>query len=129
MLVIYVCSQGPTSSLFRIHGIMDISQDLRRIYRGIKCPGYLSTMVSFPRAHVEVGGGAWCPRQIIQQGSVEHLEIYLGGQAYVVTKVEVQGRWGNGQGREYTRHYKLQYWRPELQRWTTYVNTQGREVS
>lgn len=77
---------------------------------------------------METAGGAWCPRQIIHKGSVEYLEIYLD-RMQLVTKVEVQGRFGNGQGREYTRQYKLQYWRPELHHWTTYSDTQGNQVS
>ncbi|KAK8724804.1 hypothetical protein OTU49_010927 [Cherax quadricarinatus] len=81
----------------------------------------------YGRAHVEVAGGAWCPRQIIYKEGVEYLEVYLG-EEHVVTKVEVQGRFGNGQGKEYAERYRLQYWRPGQDHWITYVDGQGTEL-
>ncbi|KAK7080623.1 DNA damage responsive protein [Halocaridina rubra] len=57
----------------------------------------------------------------------EYLEINLGG-LHIVTKVEVQGRFGNGQGREFARHYKLQLWRPGLEHWVTYTDGRGEEL-
>lgn len=80
------------------------------------------------RAGVEAGGGAWCPRQQVTREGKEHLEVYLG-RLHVVTKVEVQGRFGNGQGREYTEQYKLQYWRPGMEHWATYTDGTGNQVS
>ena len=50
------------------------------------------------------------------------------GSVQIITKVEVQGRFGNGQGREFAEQYKLQYWRPGLQYWPTYKNGRGEEV-
>lgn len=64
---------------------------------------------------------------VFQEGK-QYLEVNLGA-LHVVTKVEVQGRFGNGQGREYARHYKLQVWRPGLQHWATYTDGRGQEVS
>ena len=58
----------------------------------------------------------------------EYLEVNLG-VLHVVTKVEVQGRFGNGQGMEFARQYKLQLWRPGLTHWVTYVDGRGEEVS
>ena len=54
----------------------------------------------------------------------EYLEIDLSG-LHVLTKVEVQGRFGNGQGLEFAPHYKLQYWRPGMDNWATYKNAKG----
>lgn len=58
----------------------------------------------------------------------EYLEVNLGAP-HLLTKVEVQGRFGNGQGREFARQYKLQLWRPGLAHWVTYRRPDGREVS
>ncbi|CAL4214767.1 unnamed protein product [Meganyctiphanes norvegica] len=81
----------------------------------------------YARAHVEVGGGAWCPRNIVHKEEKEFLEVNLD-QVHVVTKVEVQGRFGNGKGQEFTEQYKLQYWRPGLSHWVTYKDGQGNEL-
>jgi len=50
------------------------------------------------RIRTERNGGAWCPKQQIARGVYEWLEIDLG-QLKVVTQVETQGRFGNGQVR------------------------------
>ncbi|MCL4146767.1 UNVERIFIED_CONTAM: hypothetical protein GTU68_032351, partial [Idotea baltica] len=88
----------------------------------------LLTSDLFFRAHVERGGGAWCPRAMIDNLGKEHLEVNLGS-LHILTKVEVQGRFGNGQGKEYAEKYKLQYWREGLGHWITYRNGRGEEVS
>ncbi|XP_071552608.1 discoidin domain-containing receptor 2-like [Panulirus ornatus] len=81
----------------------------------------------YGRARVEAEGGAWCPRQVIYKEGVEYLEVYLGN-VYLVTKVEVQGRFGNGYGREFAEKYKLQFWRPGLDHWATYSDGRGQEL-
>ena len=43
-----------------------------------------------------MAGGAWCPAQPIVKDSAEYLEIDLG-RLMVVTMVETQGRFDNGQ--------------------------------
>ena len=79
------------------------------------------------RAHVEAGGGAWCPREMVYREGLQYLEVNLGA-LHVVTKVEVQGRFGNGQGREFATQYKLQIWRPNMGHWATYNDGRGHEV-
>lgn len=79
------------------------------------------------RAHVEAGGGAWCPREMVYREGLQYLEVNLGA-LHVVTKVEVQGRFGNGQGREFATQYKLQIWRPNMAHWATYNDGRGKEV-
>ncbi|XP_066987303.1 discoidin domain-containing receptor 2-like [Macrobrachium rosenbergii] len=74
-----------------------------------------------------MGGGAWCPREMVYREGTEYLEVNLGG-LHIVTKVEVQGRFGNGQGREFARKYKLQIWRPGLEHWVTYTDGRGEEL-
>ncbi|KAK3781343.1 hypothetical protein RRG08_018969 [Elysia crispata] len=44
----------------------------------------------------ELNGGAWCPRNQIEEDVYEYLQIDLG-RLMVITKVETQGRFGNGQ--------------------------------
>ncbi|XP_071518495.1 discoidin domain-containing receptor 2-like [Panulirus ornatus] len=81
----------------------------------------------FGRAHVEAGGGAWCPRETVYREGTEFLEVDLGAP-HVITKAEVQGRFGNGLGREFARQYKLRFWRPSLDRWVTYTDGRGQEL-
>ena len=88
---------------------------------------YIFALFSFPRAHIEVGSGAWCPRPMIFDQGVEYLEINLV-HIHIITKVEVQGRYFNSEGREYAENYKLQYWRPSITNWITYKDGQGEEV-
>ncbi|XP_070000872.1 discoidin domain-containing receptor 2 [Penaeus vannamei] len=95
----------------------------------ISASSYFDAAVNaiYGRARVEAGGGAWCPRDMIHNKGKEFLEVNLGG-LHVVAKVEVQGRFGNGQGREFARQYKLQFWRPGLAHWVTYADGRGNEL-
>ena len=54
------------------------------------------------RIRTERHGGAWCPKQQISRDVYEWLEVDLG-QLKVVTQVETQGRFGNGQVRATNR--------------------------
>jgi len=76
------------------------------------------------RVRQDVRGGAWCPRSVIQAGVTEWLEVNLRAE-YWLTASETQGRFGGGQGQEYTQHYQLQYWRESL---GTYRDSDMREV-
>jgi len=48
------------------------------------------------RIRTETNGGAWCPKPQVAEGITEWLEIDLG-ELKVITAVETQGRFGNGQ--------------------------------
>lgn len=48
------------------------------------------------RIRTEKHGGAWCPRPQVGKDVYEWLEIDLG-ELKVITLVETQGRFGNGQ--------------------------------
>jgi len=50
------------------------------------------------RIHTEINGGAWCPKEHISKNVVEFLEINFE-QLKVITLIETQGRFGNGQVR------------------------------
>lgn len=50
---------------------------------------------------MENGDGAWCPKQPISAETYEYLEVDLR-QLKVITMVETQGRFGNGQVCELT---------------------------
>ena len=77
---------------------------------------------------VEKNGGAWCPRGQATQQARDYLEVELRSE-HVVTAVETQGRFGNGQGQEYTEHFLLEYWRDSLGKWVRYKHHNGNEVS
>jgi hypothetical protein len=49
----------------------------------------------FFRIRKERKGGAWCPKEMIDKYSYEYLQIDLD-KLMVITKVETQGRFGNG---------------------------------
>lgn len=72
-------------------------------------------------------GGAWCPRNIISREAKEYLEIDLE-KLHVITETRTQGRYGNGQGREYAEEYMVDYWRPGLVEWKRWKNRSGREL-
>ena len=61
------------------------------------------------------------------RGVREWLQVDLG-RLHVVTGVQTQGRFGNGQGQEYVEEYKLEYWRPGMERWAKYRRRSGTEV-
>lgn len=65
------------------------------------------------RLGVEGGGGAWCPRYMVDSCQKEWLEVDLGALR-LVTAVATQGRHANGEGQEYTPAYTLSYWRPGM---------------
>ncbi|XP_075228962.1 discoidin domain-containing receptor 2-like [Lycorma delicatula] len=79
------------------------------------------------RVRTEVGGGAWCPKQQVTTEPREWLEVNLH-TVRVITAVETQGRFGNGQGQEFAEAYLLEYWRPRLAKWVRYRNNKGEEV-
>ncbi|XP_039287314.1 discoidin domain-containing receptor 2 [Nilaparvata lugens] len=79
------------------------------------------------RVRTEIGGGAWCPKLQVTTEPKEWLEVDLHS-VRVITAVETQGRFGNGQGQEYAEAYLLEYWRPRLGKWVRYRNNKGEEV-
>ncbi|TGZ50938.1 Uncharacterized protein DBV15_11023, partial [Temnothorax longispinosus] len=79
------------------------------------------------RLKQESHGGAWCPKQQITAEPREWLEIDLH-TVHTITATGTQGRFGNGQGVEYSEAYMLEYWRPKLGKWVRYRNLHGEEV-
>ncbi|CAF4625182.1 unnamed protein product, partial [Rotaria sp. Silwood1] len=72
------------------------------------------------RVRTEIEGGAWCPDKPIGVNSYEYLEIELR-QLFFIKAVETQGRFGNGQGKEYAEYYQIQYQRDNKSSdWITY---------
>ncbi|OQV17830.1 Discoidin domain-containing receptor 2 [Hypsibius exemplaris] len=72
----------------------------------------------------EDGGGAWCPRQQVKKDVYEYLEIDLL-TVHVITGVETQGRFGNGQGQEYAESFMLEYQREPDSEWVTFRSRKG----
>ncbi|XP_071443224.1 discoidin domain-containing receptor 2-like [Hetaerina americana] len=79
------------------------------------------------RLRVERNGGAWCPRQQVERGVREYLEIDLG-ETRVVTGVQTQGRFDRGRGQEYAEEYTIEYWRPGLPDWKQYSRWDGKQI-
>ncbi|EEB18970.1 discoidin domain receptor, putative [Pediculus humanus corporis] len=85
------------------------------------------TFVSGKSVRTEINGGAWCPKEPTTAEPKEWLEINLH-TVHVITSTETQGRFGNGQGMEYTEAYILEYWRPKIGKWVRYRDVNGTEV-
>lgn len=64
---------------------------------------------------------------MVSRGLKEYLQIDLL-KMHVITGIRTQGRFGKGQGQEYTEDYVLEYWRTGFVKWERWKNTQGKEV-
>ncbi|EEC16624.1 discoidin domain receptor, putative, partial [Ixodes scapularis] len=71
--------------------------------------------------------GAWCPAPQISPKTHEYVEVNLH-TAHVVSSLATQGRFGNGQGREFAEEFMVEYWRPGLHKWLRYRNRTNHEV-
>lgn len=83
---------------------------------------------SLCRLKVDNNGGAWCPKHMVSRGLTEYLQVDLL-QVHLVSAIRTQGRFGKGQGQEYTEAYVLEYWRPGFEKWLRWKSSQGKEVS
>ncbi|XP_022175089.1 uncharacterized protein LOC111037041 [Myzus persicae] len=79
------------------------------------------------RIRQEKNGGAWCPKAQISSEVREYLEIDLD-EDHLVTWTETQGRWGNGQGQEFTEAFTVEYWRKSIGRWVEYKDSREGRV-
>lgn len=80
------------------------------------------------RIRQEKNGGAWCPKAQISSEVREYLEIDLD-EDHLVTLTETQGRWGNGQGQEFTEAFTIEYWRQSINRWVEYKDSRDNKAS
>ena len=78
------------------------------------------------RVNVERAAGAWCPLNPVMRSSREFLEVALPSE-HVISAVLTQGRYGRGQGVEYTRAFSLEYWRQDVG-WRNYSLWSGDTV-
>lgn len=78
------------------------------------------------RIRKEWQGGAWCPKNVLDKTSYEYLQIDLY-KLMVITKVETQGRFGNGLGQEFTEEFLLEYQREDDGEWIRFRNRQAVE--
>ncbi|KDR22084.1 Discoidin domain-containing receptor 2, partial [Zootermopsis nevadensis] len=83
-------------------------------------------LIAFNMLRVDKTGGAWCPKQQVERGVREYLEVDLG-DVYVLTGVETQGRYDRGRGQEYVEEYMIEYWRPGLGEWKQYSRWDGKQ--
>lgn len=72
-------------------------------------------------------GGAWCPKYQVTSEPSEYLQIDFQ-HLKVITLVETQGRFDQGQGHEYTEQYTLQYQREDHGSWLEYRNKQQDKI-
>ncbi len=74
------------------------------------------------RIRIELEGGAWCPDKPIGLESYEYIQIELH-QLFFINAIETQGRFDNGQGKEYAEFYQIQYQRENNSSyWIDYYN-------
>jgi len=66
------------------------------LFRSAKLQLNIYIVILLFRIRTELKGGAWCPRRPIADGVYEYLEVDLQ-RLVVITLVETQGRFGNGQ--------------------------------
>ncbi|XP_070001579.1 discoidin domain-containing receptor 2 [Penaeus vannamei] len=71
--------------------------------------------------NVDQNGGAWCPKVPVDTNSREYLQVDLGS-VHVITATATQGRFANMKGMEYTEAYRLEYKRPGLPDFRTYIS-------
>ncbi|EDS35367.1 discoidin domain receptor [Culex quinquefasciatus] len=76
---------------------------------------------------IDNNGGAWCPKHMVSRNLNEYLQLDLQ-KMHVVTAIKTQGRFGKGQGREYTEAYVIEYWRPGFSKWKRWKNTRDNEI-
>ncbi|XP_003487695.1 discoidin domain-containing receptor 2-like isoform X1 [Bombus vosnesenskii] len=79
------------------------------------------------RLRQDKGGGAWCPKNMVTKEGKEYLEVNLHSPR-ILTSTRTQGRFGNGQGVEYTEEYFVEYWRPGFNKWVRWRNRRGMEL-
>lgn len=65
---------------------------------------------------------------MVSKDAKDYLQVDLE-ELFVVTGARTQGRFGNGQGQEYTEEYMMDYWRPGFIKWTRWKNRVGKSVN
>ena len=90
---------------------------------------FINTL-SILRLNGDQNGGAWCLASPVscELDNNEWIQVDLG-KMHLVTGVKTQGRLGNGRGAEYTKAYKLHYWRPGMTDFIEYHDSLGRKIT
>ncbi|KAF4518475.1 hypothetical protein B566_EDAN006480 [Ephemera danica] len=78
------------------------------------------------KLRTEKNGGGWCPKQQVERGVREYLQVDLGA-VFTVSGVQTQGRYDRGRGQEYAEEYMIEYWRPGLPDWRPYKRWDGKQ--
>lgn len=89
--------------------------------------GFIDLSLIFFRLRVEKAGGGWCPKQQVERGIREYLQVDLN-EVHIVTGVQTQGRYDRGRGQEYAEEYTVEYWRPGLNEWKEYKRWDDKKV-
>lgn len=110
----------------RINLLIDIFINLRFIIFSFFL---LSFSLRKYRLKIDNNGGAWCPKHMVSRSLNEYLQIDLLS-LHAITSIKTQGRFGRGQGQEFTEAYVVDYWRSSFgNKWKRWKNIQGKEVS
>lgn len=121
--------EGCKTALNNHRALLQLYEQVNRwlLTDGFRFP-FLCLYLSSYRLKVDNNGGAWCPKHMVSRNLNEYLQIDLQ-KMHVVTAIKTQGRFGKGQGREYTEAYVLEYWRPGFSKWKRWKNTRDNEVN
>jgi len=82
------------------------------------------------RLNTERGGGAWCPKSLIDntaQETEEYLEIDLV-QDHVISAVLLQGRFANGLGQEFAEYVSIAFKQQSQEKFDKYTDPAGSTV-
>uniref|UniRef100_T1GS57 F5/8 type C domain-containing protein n=1 Tax=Megaselia scalaris TaxID=36166 RepID=T1GS57_MEGSC len=58
------------------------------------------------RLKIDNNGGAWCPKHMVSRALKEYIQIDLV-KVHAITSILTQGRFGKGQGQEYTEAFNF----------------------
>ncbi|OAD55510.1 Discoidin domain-containing receptor 2 [Eufriesea mexicana] len=105
----------------KLHRCKDWSVNNKAVPASTKWPGIETALL-----RQDKGGGAWCPKNMVTKEGKEYLEVNLHSPR-ILTSTRTQGRFGNGQGVEYTEEYFVEYWRPGFNKWVRWRNRRGME--
>lgn len=120
-MIFYLCTKCALRSDYEL--LIDNFINLRFIISFFLPP------LSFRRLRIDNNGGAWCPKHMVSRNLNEYLQIDLLS-LHAITSIKTQGRFGKGQGQEFTEAYVVEYWRSSFgSKWKRWKNIQGKEVS
>uniref|UniRef100_A0AC35UG57 Protein kinase domain-containing protein n=1 Tax=Rhabditophanes sp. KR3021 TaxID=114890 RepID=A0AC35UG57_9BILA len=86
-----------------------------------------STGPQHSRIRTESGSGAWCPSAQINANFSEWIEVVFESNT-LITAIETQGRFGMGEGQEFSSMYRIEYKREGMGPYAKYIDASGNEL-